>query len=347
MIWNTNMSTEKSNGTFTDYHSSGKKLKERNYKDDELNGKFTEWYEDGQIFEEGNYKDGKKDGKWTMWHENGKKLWEGNFKDDLLDGDINSWYENGQIQEEGNFKDGKKIYLNEMPYYSQSFIKSLKDSPHGGVTKEFAKEIGIPLEWVELEESPKEPSPEEDSKEPSIKQVSEVLLIDSYDLLVLLRKIGISKTEESDTITLSERKEVLQHLSDNGNPVAQCFLGSFYYADENYKEAFNLWSLAALQEDMLSEAMQDTINNNIGLAYYFGKGVKQDYKKASEWYLKSANSTGKRSQVSQYNLATMYLNGDGVDIDISKAKYYANKAREGSIQKYTNLAKKMCEKYNF
>ena len=28
-------------------------------------------------------------------------------------------------------------------------------------------------------------------------------------------------------------------------------------------------------------------------------------KKASEWFLKSANSTGKRSQMSQYNLAIM------------------------------------------
>ena len=187
------------------------------------------------------------------------------------------------------------------------------------------------------------------SKEPTIKQVSEVLLIDSYDLLVLLRKIGIGtiSTRESDTINLRERKKVLQHLSDNGNPVAQCFLGSFYYADENYKEAFNFWSLAALQENMLTEAMQETVNHNIGLAYYSGKGAKQDSKKASKWFLKSANSTGKRSQISQYNLAVMYFNGDGVDIDISKAKYYANKARKGSIQKITNLAKQMCEKYNF
>ena len=229
------------------------------------------------------------------------------------------------MEAEANYKDGKQTEWTE---YSHNKSEESPKEPTP-------------------EKSPKEPSPEEDSKEPTIKQVSEVLLVDPYDLLVLLRKIGISKTQESDTINLSERKEVLQHLSDNGNPVAQCFLGSFYYADENYKGAFNLWSLAALQENMLTEAMQETVNHNIGLAYYSGKGAKQDSKKASEWFLKSANSTGKRSQISQYNLAIIYLNGDGVDSDISKAKYYANKAREGSIQKITNLAKQMCEKYNF
>jgi len=188
---------------------------------------------------------------------------------------------------------------------------------------------------------------EKNHKEPTIKQVAEVLLLDSYDLLILLKRLGISKTQEGDTINLIERKKALQHLSDNGNPVAQIMWAHFYYSDENYREAFNLWSLASLQEDMLTEPFKETMNHNIGLAYYSGKGVKQDSKKASKWFLKSANSTGKRSQISQYNLAVMYFNGDGVDIDISKAKYYANKARKGSIQKITNLAKQMCEKYNF
>ena len=343
------MPTKTSTGTFTYKFSSGQKESEVNYKDGELHGKYTTWYTDGQKSWQGNYKDGHQDGKYTAWYENGQKSWEGNYKDKKDNGKFTSWHENGQKSWEGNYKDG---------HLDGKYTSWYED---GQMEVEAYYKDGKQTEWTEYssnkpaespkdrtpEESSKEPTPEEGSKEPTIKQVSEVLLVDPYDLLVLLRKIGISKTQESDTINLSERKEVLQHLSDNGNPVAQCFLGSFCYADENYKEAFNLWSLAALQEDMLSEAMQDTINNNIGLAYYFGKGVKQDYKKASEWYLKSANSNGKRSQVSQYNLATMYLNGDGVDIDISKAKYYANKAREGSIQKITNLAKQMCEKYNF
>ena len=56
---------------------------------------------------------------------------------------------------------------------------------------------------------------------------------------------------------------------------------------------------------------------NLGVMYANGKGVKQDYKKASELYQKACNG-GVAS--SCYNLGIMYYNGQGVKQNKSKAK---------------------------
>lgn len=182
-------------------------------------------------------------------------------------------------------------------------------------------------------------------KDATISQVAGLFLLDPHDLLLELLKIGINKTHTSDTINLDERKKLMQHLSDNGNAAAQLYWGHFYYNDKNYKEAFNLWHAASLQEGMLTEVLRETVNHNIGLAYYSGKGVPREYNKAAEWFIKSAEIGGGKSQHSQYNLAIMYINGEGVERDISEASYWANKARTGNNQDISNLAEQLCNKH--
>jgi TPR repeat protein len=63
--------------------------------------------------------------------------------------------------------------------------------------------------------------------------------------------------------------------------------------------------------------------------YGFGKGVKQDYFKAKEWYEKAANQ-GHAS--AQYNLGNMYSNGNGVKQDKRVAKQWFGKACDGGNQ---------------
>ena len=184
------------------------------------------------------------------------------------------------------------------------------------------------------------------NKDATISQVAGLFLVDPHDLLLELLKIGIIKTHTSNSINLEERKKIMQHLSDNGNAAAQLYWGHFYYNDKNYKEAFNLWHAASLQENMLTEVLRETVNHNIGLAYYSGKGVSRDYKKAANWFIKSAEIGGVNSQQSQYNLAVMYVNGEGVEQDTSKASYWANKALAGSNQNVSDLAKQLCNKHN-
>uniref|UniRef100_UPI000ABB6F17 tetratricopeptide repeat protein n=1 Tax=Aliarcobacter cryaerophilus TaxID=28198 RepID=UPI000ABB6F17 len=74
---------------------------------------------------------------------------------------------------------------------------------------------------------------------------------------------------------------------------------------------------------------------NLGLMYYKGQGVKQNYKKSFEWFEKAANQGYVNAQ---YNLGVMYENGDGVNKNYKKVKEYFGKACEGGKQ----LA---CDKY--
>ena len=64
---------------------------------------------------------------------------------------------------------------------------------------------------------------------------------------------------------------------------------------------------------------------NLGWMYYDGRGVEKDYKKAIEWYTKSAEQG---VAVAQYNLGVMYSNGQGVDTDYKKAIEWFKKSAE-------------------
>jgi TPR repeat protein len=63
--------------------------------------------------------------------------------------------------------------------------------------------------------------------------------------------------------------------------------------------------------------------HNLGDAYYNGKGVAKDYKKAIEWWYKAATQGLWQAQ---YNLGVMYKNGYGVAKDYRQALYWYKKA---------------------
>ncbi|CAI3944891.1 unnamed protein product [Commensalibacter communis] len=62
---------------------------------------------------------------------------------------------------------------------------------------------------------------------------------------------------------------------------------------------------------------------NIGMIYYNGDKVPQDYPKAAEWFQKSA---GQGNVAAQYHLGLLYEQGKGVSKDQVKAKELIEKA---------------------
>ena len=64
--------------------------------------------------------------------------------------------------------------------------------------------------------------------------------------------------------------------------------------------------------------------------YVLRYGVEQDYKKAIEWYEKSAIQGYAKAQ---YNLGAVYGNGEGVRQDKKRAKEWFGKACDGGDQK--------------
>lgn len=75
--------------------------------------------------------------------------------------------------------------------------------------------------------------------------------------------------------------------------------------------------------------------NLLGNCYFYGNGVKQDYKKAVEWYQKAADLG---YAVAMRNLGNCYYNGNGVKQDYKKAVEWWQKAADlGDAAAMANL----------
>ena len=81
---------------------------------------------------------------------------------------------------------------------------------------------------------------------------------------------------------------------------------------------FKNWKRAAEQGDAKAQF-------NLGLMYFTGAGVVQDYKQAIKWYTKAAEQGNAQAQ---YLLAGLYLKGEGVTQDFKQAFTWANKSAE-------------------
>ena len=80
--------------------------------------------------------------------------------------------------------------------------------------------------------------------------------------------------------------------------------------------------------------MRSYVWYRIGKMYCYGLGTKQDYEKAFEWFLKSAQEGNK---FAQYSLANLYYYGNGVEKDLSQAfLWYRKSASQG--QPYASYA---------
>lgn len=70
--------------------------------------------------------------------------------------------------------------------------------------------------------------------------------------------------------------------------------------------------------------------SNLGVSYYYGNGIQQDYKKAVQYYQKAA---AKGHPFGMYNLAVASEYGNGTPKDLEKAvKYYRMAAEKGINQ---------------
>ena len=74
---------------------------------------------------------------------------------------------------------------------------------------------------------------------------------------------------------------------------------------------------------------------NLGVAYYYGKGVKQSYSKALYWFRKAAEQGNADAQLL---LGLVYYSGHGVSRSYSKAVYWFKKsAEQGNMHAQNNL----------
>ena len=94
----------------------------------------------------------------------------------------------------------------------------------------------------------------------------------------------------------------------------------------SFEDAVRWAQMGASENDPLSLAV-------LGTAYYTGRGLPQDYKKAIEFFKQAGEEP-----IALYHLSDAYAHGNGVDKDLEKSKFYADYlklVRQPKIDKQT------------
>lgn len=116
-------------------------------------------------------------------------------------------------------------------------------------------------------------------------------------------------------------------LAEQGDPVAQRYLGFMYFngegVPENARRAVFWYRKAAEQGDA-------DVQFNLGLMYANGDGIPEDDRQAVFWWRKAAEQGDAAAQL---NLGAMYADGEGVPKDDVQAYVWFNLAAAQGIEK--------------
>lgn len=130
--------------------------------------------------------------------------------------------------------------------------------------------------------------------------------------------------------------------AQQGEAASEFEVGKLYQYGRGVKQDYK----KAL-EWYMKAAMQEEprAQNNIGNLYDFGWGVPQDHAEAVKWYQKSADQ---RHAHAEYNLALHYEHGEGVPIDYRAAlKWYQRAAADGQPNKDADRLKQIVTALDF
>ena len=129
-------------------------------------------------------------------------------------------------------------------------------------------------------------------------------------------------------------EQLLLSESNSGNILAIHDLGKLYSTDKlgekddeksfaYYKEALN----GFLKIEPISDKLKPYLQYRIGKMHCYGLGTEQNYEKAFEWFLKSAQEGNK---FAQYSLANLYYYSNGAERNLKEAFcWYMRSAKQG------------------
>lgn len=151
--------------------------------------------------------------------------------------------------------------------------------------------------------------------------------------------------KESEKKDYEKAEQLLIKEADSGNVLAVHDLGKLYSTNKlgdkdeikSYKYyAETLQGFAEIEpnadfmfpyENAYQKPvdMRSYIRYRIGKMHCYGLGTQQDYEKAFEWFLKSAEEG---NRFAQYSLGNLYYYGNGTDKDLSQAFHWYMKSAE-------------------
>ena len=122
-------------------------------------------------------------------------------------------------------------------------------------------------------------------------------------------------------------------LAENGNAEAQYFLGLIYYKGKGVSQDYKV---ALKWYTLAAEQSNAVAQYNLGIMYSFGLGVVPNYKKALKWYNLSSEQG---NTFAQYNLGRLYYLGNGVRENMVYAHMWVNLASSNEFE----MAKQLME----
>ena len=102
-------------------------------------------------------------------------------------------------------------------------------------------------------------------------------------------------------------------FAEQGVAEAQFNLGLMYYNGQGVRQDYA--EAVRWYRKAAEQGVAET-QNNLGAMYAIGQGVRQDYAEAVKWYHQAAEQG---YAAAQYNLGSMYYNGQGVRQDYAEA----------------------------
>jgi len=131
-----------------------------------------------------------------------------------------------------------------------------------------------------------------------------------------------------------------KQYAEQGDALAQYDLGLMYYDGTGVSQDFQK---AAQWVTNAAEKGLAEAQTLLGGLYFEGKGVKQDYEASVRWYLIAAK---KGNVDAEYNMGYMYENGFGVPLDCDRAEvWYSKAASQGDEESQEILQSFSCREY--
>ena len=130
----------------------------------------------------------------------------------------------------------------------------------------------------------------------------------------------------------------LRPLAERGDANAQNNLGVLYYNGEGVPQDY----VQARQWFEKAAAQGDAYaQNSLGMLYHNGQGVPQHYTKARQWYEKAAAQGDANAQ---FNLGVLYYKGQGVLHDYVQAHMWCSLAAANGNKKAGDLRDRLARK---
>jgi TPR repeat protein len=130
------------------------------------------------------------------------------------------------------------------------------------------------------------------------------------------------------------RQAAKQGLVDAQKRLGEIYFSSSLFLPRDYVKAIHWYELAVEQKDVNAQ-------NNLGMMYFFGKGVEKNVSRGIALLKESAT---KGCVDAQSNLGFIYLKGSGVEVDLPQAiKWFTGAALKGCVDSQYNLGFIHCE----